>query len=116
MEVKKYQEIVSLTAVYPKEIGMAYCSLGLTGEAGEVAEKVKKLYRDSDYLKTGQFPEGFKDSLVKEIGDVIWYCTALSSEIGVSLSDVMDKNYEKLIKRRETNTLHGNGDNREEAK
>jgi len=112
MNVKEYQEIIQKTAIYPKEIGVMYCTLGLTGEAGEVAEKVKKLYRDN----AGVVTEEFKNSLKKEIGDVLWYCTALSSELGLTLEEVMEANYEKLTKRRETNTLHGNGDDRENTR
>lgn len=110
MNVTEYQGIIEKTAVYPKEIGITYCTLGLTGEAGEVAEKVKKLYRDNDGVVTQEF----KDTIKKEIGDVIWYCTALANELGLSLEEIMEANYNKLIKRRETNTLHGSGDNREE--
>lgn len=126
MTIQDYQKIIALTAIYPKEIGLAYCALGLTGEAGEVAEKIKKLYRDglgSDHtykewglLKDTEDPDiiNFKNNLKKEIGDVLWYCTALAHELGLDLEDIMQTNYDKLIKRRETNTLHGNGDNREE--
>lgn len=109
MNLKEYQEIINKTAVFPKEIGLIYCTLGVTGEAGEIAEKVKKLYRDNG----GQMTEEIRNSLKKEIGDVLWYCTALSSELGFTLEEVMEANYEKLMKRRETNTLHGNGDDRE---
>lgn len=110
MDAKQYQEIIKKTAVFPKEIGLTYCTLGLCGEAGEVAEKVKKLFRDRGGLIT---PE-FKKDVKKELGDVLWYITALSNELGFTLEEVMETNYNKLIARRETNTLHGNGDNREE--
>lgn len=109
MEIAEYQSIIKKTAVYPKDLGIVYCALGLNGEAGEVAEKVKKLYRDSEGVITPEFTEAVK----KEIGDVIWYCTALASELGLTLEEILAANYEKLIKRRETNTLHGSGDNRE---
>lgn len=112
MEIKQYEEVIKMTAVFPQEIGLLYCTLGVNGEAGEIAEKVKKLYRDSN----GEMTEELRQSLIKEIGDVIWYCAALSSVLGVSLEEVLDKNYEKLMKRRATNTLHGNGDDREEVK
>lgn len=121
MHVSEYQDIIHKTAIYPKEIGIPYCALGLCGEAGEVAEKVKKLYRDTPLLAT-QFKskditsEGkkeFQASLKKEIGDVIWYCTALANEFGITLEDILHTNYEKLIARRKTNTLNGNGDDRE---
>lgn len=111
MEVSKYQEIVDKTAIYPKEIGLLYCTLGLCGESGEVAEKVKKLYRDSQGVVT----EDFKNTIIKELGDVLWYVTAIANELGVPLSWVLAKNYEKLIGRRATNTLHGSGDDREVA-
>jgi NTP pyrophosphatase (non-canonical NTP hydrolase) len=107
MDVKLYQTIIEKTAVFPLEIGLAYCALGLNGEAGEVAEKVKKFYRDGTEID--------KKALVKELGDVLWYLTAISNLIGVGLEEVMEVNYEKLLKRRATDTLHGSGDNREES-
>ncbi len=110
MESKEYQEIIKKTAVYPKEIGLPYCALGLCGEAGEVAEKVKKLYRDSG----GVITEEFRQALKKELGDVQWYITATANEVGLTLEEIMEANYNKLIKRRETGTLHGDGDNRED--
>lgn len=114
MTIKEYQEIINKTAVYPKEIGLAYCAMGLTGEAGEVAEKVKKLYRDTDYPNEKSFPVEFRKDIKKELGDVIWYVTALAGEVNLTLEEILESNYNKLIKRRETNTLHGSGDNREE--
>jgi NTP pyrophosphatase (non-canonical NTP hydrolase) len=116
MEIEKYQEIIKKTAVYPKEVGIMYTALGLCGEAGEVAEKVKKLVRDTNYLEKKDYSDEFKESIKKEIGDVIWYCTALASELGLTLEEILEANYNKLMKRRETNTLHGSGDNREEIK
>ena len=109
MTIKEYQEIINLTAVYPREIGIMYCTLGLCGEAGEVAEKVKKVFRDNQGIVT----EDKRHELKKEIGDVLWYCTALASELGFSLEEILEENYNKLIQRRKTNTLHGSGDNRE---
>jgi len=127
MELKEYQTIIEKTAVYPKEIGLAYCALGLTGEAGEVAEKIKKLYRDDQSLanniRLGHIFEAnkkayseFRENVKKEVGDVIWYCTALANELGLTLEEILQANYDKLIKRRETGTLHGSGDDREEVK
>lgn len=110
MDIKEYQGIIKKTAVFPKEIGISYCTMGLCGESGEVAEKVKKLYRD----RNGEVTEDFKKDIKKELGDVIWYVTALANEFGLTLQEVVDANYDKLIKRRQTNTLHGDGDNREE--
>lgn len=110
MEVNKYQEIIEKTAVYPKYLGMLYTTLGLCGEAGEVAEKVKKLYRDHE----GEITEEFRTSIKKELGDILWYITATANEVHLTLEEIMEANYDKLIKRRETGTLHGSGDNREE--
>ena len=110
MDVREYQEIIQKTAIFPEEIGIPYCTMGLCGEAGEVAEKVKKLYRD----KNGTVTEEFKQDIKKELGDVVWYVTALGDRFGLTLEEILEANYTKLIKRRETNTLHGSGDNREE--
>jgi len=129
MNVKKYQTIIKQTAIYPKEIGLAYCALGLTGEAGEVADKVKKLYRDglgttsaSDtsrdfHLMKDEDPDvqAWVKSVGKELGDTLWYITAMANELGLTLEEIMQTNYDKLIKRRETNTLSGSGDDREEG-
>lgn len=109
MTTEEYENIIEKTAVYPHNIGVMYCALGLCGEAGEVAEKIKKIYRD----KEGVIGWQEKEAIVKEMGDVLWYITALANELGVSLSHIMDTNYNKLIERRVTNTLHGDGDNRE---
>ncbi len=122
MTIKEYQTIIEKTAVYPKEIGLAYCAMGLTGEAGEVSDKIKKLYRDRDLLNksfetmatTDEYVE-IRNGLKKELGDVMWYVTAMANEINLSLESIMQANYDKLIKRRDTNTLHGSGDNREEV-
>lgn len=119
MDFKKYQEIIKKTAIYPEEVGLAYCAMGLTGEAGEVADKIKKLYRDE---KFHEYDEAFRMSIIhdkqeeiaKELGDVLWYITAMANEIGVTLEGIAEMNYNKLLKRRETNTLSGSGDNREE--
>ena len=125
-----YQEFTRSTAVYPgvNEQGFesaAYCTLGLTGEAGEVAEKLKKRFRLGGagafkpgsvvlYTKTGQqetYAE-FVESVKKELGDVLWYVAGLSSEFGLSLSDVVKGNLEKLTSRKKRGVLKGSGDNR----
>lgn len=128
MNVEEYQDIIQKTAIYPTEVGLAYCALGLTGESGEVAEKIKKLYRDNQdlipYIQMGQEPADvntreryfeIRKDVLKELGDVIWYVTALANEFGLPLSEILEANYNKLIKRRETGTLQGSGDHREET-
>lgn len=119
MEIKKYQTIIRETAIYPNQIGLAICALGLTGEAGEVADKIKKLYRDDELhtLVTDRelvLIDLHRTSIAKELGDVLWYVTAIANEIDMTLEEIMEMNYNKHIKRRETNTLHGSGDNRED--
>lgn len=112
-KIQDYQKLILDTAFYPEEISLAYLALGITGEAGEVSDKVKKLYRDKDLLNTSTIHEDDKESLVKELGDVLWYLTAIANHLGVTLSEIMDKNSKKLLARRATGTLSGSGDDRE---
>ena len=104
-----YERLAGETAIFPKEKALEYLALGLTSEAGEVAGKVKKLIRD------GEDKEGFelkKIAISHEIGDVLWYCAMMASEIGVPLNTIMKDNLEKLHSRKERGTLHGSGDDR----
>ena len=82
--------------------------LGLTGEAGEVSDKIKKIIRDKD----GKMSEEDKEAVVKELGDVLWYIAGISRYLDVSLSEVAEKNIEKLEGRIKRGTLSGSGDNR----
>ncbi len=109
MTFKEYQEEARKTAVYPNlGSNFIYPTLGLVGEAGEVAEKIKKVIRDN----TGLITEEKKQELAKELGDVLWYIANLSFELNLSMEDVALKNLEKLKSRQERNELHGSGDNR----
>ena len=82
---------------------LTYLALGLVGEAGEVAEKVKKKIRD-DKLDTAE--------LAKELGDVLWYVTNLAEFIGYDLDEIARINLDKLHSRKARNKLQGSGDNR----
>lgn len=119
MKTKEYQKIINETKFFPDQIGLAYCALGLTGEAGEVADKIKKLYRDDNLFDLQQEGMGGtvisenKAALIKELGDTLWYLTAISQEIGTSLEEIMQVNVDKLLARRATGTLKGSGDDRE---
>lgn len=82
--------------------------LGLNGEAGEVAEKLKKIIRD----KQGVVSADDKVELAKELGDVLWYIAVFANDLGVSLDDIAGQNLAKLSSRKERGVLGGNGDNR----
>ena len=105
----RYQDEARSTAIYPKHKALEYLSLGLTGEAGEIANKVKKLIRDGaneEDLATKKIEIGY------EIGDVLWYCAVLADELEMDLGHIMDKNLEKLADRKARGKLSGSGDNR----
>jgi NTP pyrophosphatase (non-canonical NTP hydrolase) len=108
MEVKEYQQRALVTAVYPEDRRIIYPVLGLNGEAGEVAEKVKKVIRD----KNGYYSHEDIREILKEVGDVLWYCNALCRDLGLTLEDAMKLNLEKLESRKARNMINGNGDNR----
>jgi NTP pyrophosphatase (non-canonical NTP hydrolase) len=104
-----YQKKCKKTAVYP-QIGknFVYPVLGLVGETGEVAEKIKKVIRDDG----GKLSDEKRQEIAKELGDVMWYMAQLSTELGLKLSDVIKANLEKLSSRKVRGKLHGSGDNR----
>ncbi len=109
MELSDYQERSRATAVYPGAgANLAYPALGLCGEAGEVAEKVKKLLRDDGGVLTDER----RDALAKELGDVLWYVAQLASEAGLDLDAVAEANLEKLLSRHRRAVLQGSGDDR----
>ena len=107
--LQAYQEISGQTAIYPnKGSNMSYPTLGLCGEAGEIANKVKKIYRDHDGVLTDEY----REILSAELGDVLWYVAAIASELGVSLGEVAMNNVDKLTDRMSRNKLGGDGDKR----
>lgn len=109
MTFEEYQKQSRTTAVYPQAgENFVYPTLGLAGEAGEVAEKVKKSLRDHD----GVIDDPRKRELAKELGDVLWYLAQLATELGLSLEQVAAENLAKLAARKERGRLHGSGDNR----
>jgi NTP pyrophosphatase (non-canonical NTP hydrolase) len=112
-----YQIAACETAIFPKNKAMEYLTLGLTGEAGEIANKVKKFIRDGTPQNTSGEPfhyeyEEKKRQVAHEIGDVLWYCAVLAEELDMDLGYIMEKNLEKLAGRKKRGTLSGSGDNR----
>lgn len=85
-----------------------YLTVAMCGEAGEVADKVKKIYRDH---------EGIVDSVAEqeiaaELGDVLWYLTAIAVKLRVPLWSIAKCNIDKVNRRIKMETLHGSGDYR----
>ena len=113
MDFDEYQKKCSLTDVGTSaqdnlKPGWLYYVMGISGEAGELMEKVKKLFRD----KQGIVDDEFKQDLIKEMGDYHWYSARLCDAFGIKYSEIPKQNTEKLLSRLERNKLHGDGDNR----
>ena len=106
MEFNEYQKIARSTVVYSKEYKVIYPALGLCGEAGEVAEKVKKTVRGDSSLNEVQ------GNIAMELGDVLWYISALADDLGVTLEEIAQANVEKLRSRKKRNMIGGSGDDR----
>ncbi len=103
MNMQYYQKEAARTAIYKAEHAVLYPALGLAGEAGEVADKVKKILRDDKFDR---------DAIAKEIGDVLWYIAALCRDLNVDMAEVAHQNLAKLRDRQERGKLQGSGDNR----
>ena len=109
LDINEYQQAARSTAIYPDAgRNMIYPTLGLAGEAGEVAEKVKKVIRD----KAGVFDADTRTAIAKELGDVLWYVAQIASELDLDLSNVAQGNLDKLADRAQRGQLQGSGDNR----
>ena len=109
MDFQLYQDRCRATARYPDAgANPIYPTLGLCGEAGEVADKVKKVLRD----RQGNFsPEVIAD-LKLELGDVLWYVAQLATELGLELEQIAQTNIDKLASRAARNVIGGSGDRR----
>ena len=120
LSFEEYQRRAAATAIYPSvavnpnSVGESrggdyiYPALGLCGEAGEVAEKIKKIIRDKD----GLVDKTDRAAVAKELGDVLWYVAALCKEFELDMSEVAQGNLDKLAARAANGTLGGSGDNR----
>ncbi|MBQ3468242.1 nucleoside triphosphate pyrophosphohydrolase family protein [Candidatus Saccharibacteria bacterium] len=113
MDFDKYQKDAALYDRFTETEGMMAPGmlekvLGLTGEAGEVADKVKKVIRD----KNGELSEEDREGIAKELGDVLWYIAGISRYLGLPMSEVAKKNIAKLDSRMKRGKIGGEGDNR----
>lgn len=108
LQFNEYCKLAAMTDRYPNEYKPWVYALGLTGEAGELADKIKKVYRD----KCGVFKQEEREAIVKELGDVLWYLTRLGATLGFSLEQIAEINVEKLADRAKRGKIGGSGDDR----
>lgn len=108
MNFSEYQKLARSTAVYPERYTLLYPVLGLAGEAGEVAEKVKKMIRDDNAVPSAEFKEG----MLKELGDCLWYIAMVANDAGINMDDLAKANVKKLQDRIERGVIQGSGDDR----
>lgn len=114
MNIDEYQEAAWATARFRFKNAIGYCALQLASEAGEVAGKVAKITRDEDrdFDQLHRMSQERCEAILKEIGDVLWYASALSRLLGYTLSEVAEMNLDKLAGREARGTLAGSGDDR----
>ena len=120
MKLSEYQDKARETRLEEtKGLRKGYSALGLTGEAGEVADKIKKLIRGDFHLDNFDRQEDMlvaieehKLGIAKELGDVLWYVAAVADDLGLSLDLIAQTNLEKLASRKDRGELHGSGDDR----
>lgn len=105
-----FQERAQRLAIYRKgnETDLVYSVLGLNGEAGEIAEHIKKMIRDDN----GILSEERRQKLIKELSDQMWYISAVATDLGVKLSEICYINIEKLEDRKNRGVLKGSGSDR----
>ena len=124
MTFKEYQDKTHESVIYPISIDILYLTLGLAGEAGECANKVKKFIRDtgvssslelSTYLKIGYYKDDIAvkiKAIAEEIGDVLWYAARLTAALQLDLNSIAKANLFKLEERKKAGTLQGESDER----
>jgi len=108
MTLNEYQNFTDTTRNIEKTPKVLYTSLGLCGESGEVADKIKKAMRDADFIISG----ARREEIAKEIGDVLWYVAQLSRDLGYELEEIAQMNMLKLNDRLSRGVIGGSGDNR----
>ena len=103
VDFKSYQDMASETAVYKTEHAVIYPALGLAAEAGEVANKVKKILRDGNFNR---------EAIADEVGDCLWYIAALCRDLNVDMKELAKNNLRKLHDRKLRGVIQGSGDKR----
>lgn len=103
LNLNDYQARAVVTAIYPETATITYPAMGLANEAGEVLGKVKKIVRDGTFNR---------EDILDELGDVLWYTAALARDLDSELSEVAQRNLDKLASRKERGVLRGSGDKR----
>lgn len=112
--LNEYQEIAIKSAIFPgrgERLGLMYCALKLNGEAGELAEHVGKAMRD-DAFGPEPLTAARRELIMKELGDVLWYVSAIADGLDIKLGDIAMMNLEKLKDRTDRDALRGSGDER----
>lgn len=108
LQFSDYCKAAASTDRYPNECKPWVYALGLTGEAGELADKIKKVYRDD----SGVLNQEKREAIAKELGDVLWYVTRLGATLGFSLEEIAVRNMTKLADRAKRGKIGGSGDDR----
>lgn len=104
----EYQRVAMSTKAYGKGLPVFYPALKLNGEAGEVAEKIGKIWRD----KEGYVSHDDKKEIEKELSDCLWYICAIADDLSINLVQIANTNIYKILDRRKRGVISGNGDNR----
>ena len=113
MHINEYQTAAVSTAIYKwRGDDLIYPTLGLCGEAAELANKIKKPLRSEGTTKPSTLSSEFKREAAKELGDVLWYVALLADELGYTMEEVAQMNINKLMSRKERGVIEGDGDNR----
>jgi len=110
MKLNEYQEKASSFAIYPDKHKIVYSALGLVGESGEVAGKIRKWLRGDD--GEGGINDSRKEAIKDELGDVLWFLALTARDLDLNLEDIAQSNILKIQSRKERGTIMGDGDKR----
>lgn len=111
MDFDEYEKLAARTGVFEGKLAenpLMYLGLGVTSEAGEVADKIKKIMRNDQ----GVISEEKRQALKSELGDVLWYLSQIAKHLSIPFSEVAQANIDKLADRAKRNVISSTGDNR----